>query len=49
MNTVPSWALALAGAFIVATFVEHNPKRGGGLLLIVVLGMLLAAQRKGKV
>jgi hypothetical protein len=38
---------AVAGAFFVALAFEADPKIGGALLVLIVLGMLGTAQRAG--
>lgn len=41
------WTLAVGGAVVLAFMVDAYPKIGGALLVLVVLGMVLTAQRKG--
>jgi hypothetical protein len=42
-----TWVYLIAGLVIVAVAYERSARVGGGLLLIIVLGLLLTARRKG--
>ena len=41
------YLLAIGGAAVLAFITDSYPQIGGALLVLIVLGMLLTAQRKG--
>jgi hypothetical protein len=45
MSQVPSWVWLIAGILIVTMTMEQNPKLGGLLLIVVVLGWLFVNRR----
>ena len=47
MNKTAPIFLAIFGAILLGVLVEEYPQVGGGALLLIVLGMLLTAERKG--
>jgi hypothetical protein len=43
------WFIVIAGAFAIGLAIEGSPKFGGMLLLLLVGGMLITAQRSNKI
>jgi hypothetical protein len=41
------WAIVIAGATLIGYLVETSPKLGSWVLVLLVLGLLVEAERKG--